>query len=329
MEHLNVKAMLSRKEERSYICYNRKIVLVTGASGFIGAEVCKKIVSSKKYNVVAVVSPFSKSIRLKDLKDKLIIKKANLEDTKSVDNLFKKFKPDVVLHLSTHGVYQYQQSDFERIVIGNYFMSLNLLESSKKYGIKKFINTGSVFEYGTKIGRVKENDIRLNDIINKYSAIKMATTALANSYTEDLKIITLRPFTAYGNSEDSTRFMRATINRALKNEDLRIVKDVFRDFIYVEDIAEAYLSALTENFESGLIVNIGSGKKISLEKVCRLIIKITKSKSKIVHDNNYVRGKESACYADITQAKKVLKWKPRHTLLMGLKKMIYSLSRDY
>src|SRR6185369_4984900 len=122
-------------------------IFITGASGFIGHAVCERL--AQDYDVVAIVSPFSKSLRLKSLKTKLKIIKADLSVPDKVVKLFKKFRPSIVVHLATHGVYQYQQEDEERIVLGNYLMTLNLLKSSVQYGVIKFINTGSVFEYGS------------------------------------------------------------------------------------------------------------------------------------------------------------------------------------
>lgn len=303
-----------------------KTILVTGAGGFIGSWVVRKLYT--KYKVIAVVSPFSKSKRLDGIKDKIIIVKIDLASKKAVENLLKKYRPFAVLHLATHGVYTYQQEDIDRIVIDNYLMTSNLLSSSVKYGVKKFINTGSVFEYGSQKRKVKESDVNLDDILNKYSAVKMATTALTNSYSDKLNVITLRPFTTFGPDEDPTRFVRATIDRALKNDPIRLVKNVIRDFVYVSDVADAFIKCVNKNFVSGEIVSIASGKKSTLDIVAKLIKKITKSESKIIYDNSYIRKKESACWADITRAKKVLNWSPKHTLLQGIKKMVYSLEDD-
>lgn len=303
----------------------KKKILVTGAGGFIGSAVCHKLIS--KYKVIAVVSPFSEPSRLNDVKTKLTVAKVDLSNSDKVEKIFKKHKPNAVLHLATHGVYQYQQQDEERIVVDNYLMAVNLLANSLKYEVEKFVNTGSVFEYGSQNRKVKENEVELKDILNKYSAIKIATTALVNSYSERLKVITLRPFTTYGPGEDPTRFITASINRAINNEEIKLVKGVVRDFVYVEDVANAFLKALTVNFNSGEIINIANGEKHTLESAASLIKKITNSKSKIVVDIKYKRSKESSCWADISKAEKVLKWKPEFDFETGLRKSVDFLKR--
>lgn len=292
-------------------------VLVTGAGGFIGSWVCRKI--CKKYSVIAVVSPFSDAWRLDNIKNDLIIEKINLNDFAEVEKLTKKYKPYSVLHLATHGVYSYQQKDIYRIIVDNYLMLYNLLDLSVKYGVEKFVNTGSVFEYGSQNRKVKEEDIDLKDIINSYSSVKIATTVLANSYIDSLKVITLRPFTCYGPYEDKSRMIRATIIRALNKESIKIVDKVIRDFVYVGDVAEAYQDALERNFQSGEIVNIASGKKVVIDDVAKMIKKMTNSDSDIMIDSTYKRNKESACWADIRRAKIVLGWSPKTDIQSGLK----------
>lgn len=303
-----------------------KTIFVTGAGGFIGSEVVRKLY--KKYKVIAFVSPYSKSKRLNNLNKTVITIKLDLTDFEKLQRYFKKYKPDYVLHLATHGVYTYQQQDEKRIVVDNYLMTLNLLDLSKQYGVKKFINTGSVFEYGSQNKKVKENEVNLDDILNKYSAVKMGTTALANSYTDSFNVLTIRPFTTYGPDEDETRFIKATINRAINNEPIKLVSGVVRDFVYVEDVANAYSLSLIKKFESGEIVNIGSGNKYTLEEVANLIKKSTSSKSTIEIDKQYIRKRESRCWADISRAKKVLNWSPKYTLLQGIKKVIYCHHND-
>lgn len=301
-----------------------KKILITGASGFIGAEVCRQLVL-KKYEVIAVVSPFTKSSRLNKMINKITIEKINLAEEKLVDNIIGKYKPYAILHLATHGVYTYQQQDEERIVNDNFLMTSYLLKYSVIHKVNKFINTGSVFEYGSQKRKVIEDDVNISDILNKYSAIKIATTALANSYSSQISVITLRPFTTYGPLEDDTRFITSTIKRAINNEPIRIVKDVVRDFVFINDVARAYVLALETDFRSGEVVNIASGVKNNLEKVAKLIKKITNSASNIIYDEKYVRTKESACWANIENSKKILNWSPKLTMLQGIKMMVYSL----
>lgn len=304
----------------------KKKILITGASGFIGAAVCKKL--SKKYQVIGIVSPFSKTVRLKKVSNKMKIISVDLAQGHGVYKIFKKYNPDYVIHLATHGVYSYQQNDEDRIIIDNYLMLANLLKYSVKFDVKKFINTGSVFEYGTTKGKVKESDIDLSDILNKYSGVKIATTALVNSYAQNINVMTLRLFTTYGPGEDDTRFVKSTIDKAMRREPIRLVKGVVRDFVYIDDVADAYAAAIEIDYKSGEIINIAGGSRITLTQFANLVKKITNSNSTIICDQTFKRFKESACWADISRAKKVLGWSPKNSVLIGIKKMLYFLKDD-
>jgi len=151
----------------------------------------------------------------------------------------------------------------------------------------------------------------------------MATTALTCAYADFFSVITLRPFTAYGPGEDKSRFIRATIERALKNEPIRIVTGVIRDFVFVEDIASAYLKVLKNDKKiSGEIFSIASGRKTTLDEVAKIIKQLSNSKSEVVVDNSYKRKKESGCWADISKAENILNWEPKFTLEKGIQKTI-------
>lgn len=313
---------MSRKKKAN----NSRRVLITGASGFIGSQVCRELPKDKK---IAVSSPFSEKRRLDGVGKNVFVVKTDLTDIYKVKRLFSEHKPDVVIHLATHGVYGYQQADEERIVVGNYQMAFNLLKLSVETGVKKFVNAGSVFEYGSQEGKMKEDQVDIADILNKYSAVKMATTALATSFSSEVSVVTVRPFTAYGPRGDKARFVMATILRALKNEDIRIVEDVVRDFVYIEDLAKGIIQAAKKNVNSGEVINLGSGKKHSLEEASKLIKRLCSSKSKIIVDKKYKRPKESKCWADITKAREVLGWEPEHTFKEGLQKTVDWVKKNF
>ncbi len=291
----------------------KKNYLVTGANGFIGSWVVRELIKNN-IDTVAIISPESDAWRLKQVSSKVKVVKADLRDRRETKKTIKNARPDYIMHLATHGVYSYQQKDARNILIGNYQMTTNLLEAARKIKLTKFINTGSVFEYGTRAGKVAEKDVDISDILNKYSAIKIATTALACSYSEELPIITLRPFTNFGPLEDKARFIHTAIKQCLNGNEIRVAPGVVRDFVYVKDVARAYLAACNSKAQSGEIINIGSGKKHILLEVATIIKELTDSKVKIVEDASFSRSKDSRCWADIQKAKKIINWEPKYTL---------------
>jgi nucleoside-diphosphate-sugar epimerase len=296
-----------------------KKVLLTGAAGFIGSHVARKLVR-KGYEVIAPVKSTSDLWRIKDIKSKLVLSRIDLTDFAQVARLLKKHKPNYIVHCATRGVYPQQWSNRKEIIDGNYLMNVNLLEAcsqmADKLKLKRFINTGSVFEYGSRPGKMKEDRVNFVDNLNLYSASKKATTILSHSppYIDQFPIVTLRPFTAYGPYGARSRFIEATILRCLNGEDVRIVPGVIRDFVYVEDVADAYVKTLTSKKCVDEILNVGSGEAHSLEETSEMVRNLTKAKVKIVVDKSYKRSRDSRCWADLSKAKKLLNWKPQNSL---------------
>lgn len=296
----------------------RNRYIVTGAAGFIGSWVVRELIKQRS-NIVAVVRPDSDVWRLKEIASKIKIVNADLRNYSQVKELITSNKPAFVLHLATFGVYSYQQKEAKRIILGNYEMLTNLLEAVKGEKLKKFVNTGSVFEYGTRYGKVKEEDVNVSDILNKYSATKIATTALSVSYAGQIPILTLRPFTNYGPLEDSSRFIYTVIKNSIEGKEIRIAPNTVRDFIYVKDVARAFVLACKVELADGEIINIGSGEKHTLKSVANEIKAVVNSKSNIVEDKSFLRARDSRCWADISRAKKLLRWQPRNSRTVALK----------
>lgn len=295
--------------------------LVTGANGFIGSSLVRNLAKQDK-EVIAVVSPESTCWRIKDL-EKITIVRRDLTKKKDVNNLLKKTSPNYIAHLATYGVYTYQQGQKDKIIEANWFMAVNMLtEATRLKNLKRFINFGSVYEYGSRYGKVKEEEVNIADILNEYSATKIATTSLAAAYYDKIPIVTIRPFTAYGPFEDKARFIVTTVLRGLRGENIRIAPGVIRDFIFVDDIAEAIARTFETKKAESHIINVGSGHKNTLNKVAEQVKDLTGNKSKIINDVSYKRKKDSRCWADISKAERLLGWKPKHSLRKGLMETI-------
>jgi len=78
----------------------------------------------------------------------------------------------------------------------------------------------------------------------------------------------------------------------------------------------------------GEVINVGSGKKETLESVAKIIIKETKSKSKIILNDEYKRAKDSACWADISKAKQLLNWEPKYSIAKGIEETVKWLANN-
>jgi len=114
------------------------------------------------------------------------------------------------------------------------------------------------------------------------------------------------------------------VNNCLRGKDLSLTSPkTARDFIFVDDVVEAYLKAAQSPNLAGHIFNIGTGEQSSLEKVVSIIIKLTDVKVEQNWGNMSNRSFDTNTWlADISKARRILKWQPKHNLEKGLSKTI-------
>lgn len=172
---------------------------------------------------------------------------------------------------------------------------------------------------------MKENDLLEPD--NLYGVTKVATTLYCQNIAKkfNLPIITMRLFSVYGYFEEKERLIPTIINSFLQNKELELSSpNSVRDFIFIEDIMEAYLLAI-ENIESikGEIFNLGAGKQSKISEVVEIVKKNINSYVKIKYGKVKISQTEPQLWvADNSKARKILKWQPRNDLDTGIKKNI-------
>jgi len=301
--------------------YKNKTVLVTGGSGFIGANLTRSLINqSAKVNLF--LRPKAKIWRLKEILGKIKIHNVDITNQQSVNRAVKKIKPEVIFHLAVYGAYP-KQSDFSATIKTNILGTTNLLESIKN-SQTIMVNTGTSSEYGYKNKPMKETDSLEPTFF--YAASKATTSYLCRVFSKQFNqpIITLRPFSIYGDWEEPDRFIPTIINNCLKNQPIKLVagKQV-RDWLYVEDMVGAYLMAGQRTDLRGEIFNIGSGKQVLVSEVARKIIQLINNQVPVKLGAYQPRQWEADNWeADITKAKKILGWEPKYNLEQGLKKTI-------
>jgi len=131
--------------------------LVTGASGFIGANLCRRLVSRGE-TVHGVIRPGTRTWHLADIQAGLHLHAIDISDGAAVDRMIDEVRPDVVYHLATHGAYPHQ-GDCPRILLVNVFGFWNLVHACNRVSYKLFVNTGSSSEYGRKSFAMRETDL--------------------------------------------------------------------------------------------------------------------------------------------------------------------------
>lgn len=293
-------------------------VLITGASGFIGSHLTKRLVQ-EGFEVGIIKRKNSNLLRIKDLMDRIETCDADLRDTRSVSKIISTFKPDVLFHLATYYAVEHKPEEVSLMVDANVLGTLNLLEASKSSMVKLFVNTSSCFVYKLAKSKLKENAV-LNPL-NLYAMTKISAEQSCTFYTEKygLKTITFRLFPPYGPADHEKRLIPYTIKSLIDGIKPKMTTGKQRwDFVYVGDIVDAYFRLLSvpELPKKHEIYNIGTGNAVSVREVVSRIKEILDTDVEpewgaIPHRNNEVWF---TC-ADISKIKNFLRWKPKTGVL--------------
>ncbi|HBB76896.1 MAG: hypothetical protein A3J18_02540 [Candidatus Levybacteria bacterium RIFCSPLOWO2_02_FULL_40_18] len=303
--------------------------LVTGATGFVGSNIVRALI--KKGEKVTIITRDKKlNWRLRDIIKEFDVHQLDLVIDDLVPSL-KKIRPDYIFHLAAYGVLP-NEKNTKKMIDVNLKGAVNLINAASKNPFKLFVNTGTSVEYGVKNRKMRETDVLTP--INDYGVTKAAATLYGQrmGIKEGLPIVNFRLFTPFGKYEDKTRLVPSVILSALRNEPIRVsVPTTVRDFVFIEDVVNAYLRVTKLSFEPGEIVNIGSGKQHSIEQIVSLILKITKSYSEVEwgsvkKQDRFIEPEKWE--ADISRAWQILKWEPKYSIEQGLEKTIKWYSKN-
>lgn len=303
-------------------------ILVTGGAGFIGSHLVDRLIAEG--SEVTVLDNFDtgklhnvsghKNLRIVkgDIRDYALIRRT-VEDV------------DAVFHeaalVSTVLSVQDPLAANEINVTG----TLNLLKASSDLGVKRFIYASSAAVYGnTSVPRKKE-DMPL-DPASPYGMSKLAAEKYAKIFYElyGLETVSMRYFNVYGPRQ---RFdekwayggvISIFLERLLKNMPLVVHGDgeQTRDFVYVKDVVEANMLVLKTSGAAGEVFNIGTGKRITVNKVAQILKEMTNRENlENVHADSRP-GDVRHGYADISKAERVLNYAPKFSIERGLTELV-------
>lgn len=295
---------------------------ITGISGFVGAGLARNLLKNG-WEIYGIVRPSSNLWRIEDIKKDLRLHSGDLLDKESIAGALQKAKPDAVFHLAVYGAYP-TQKDADTILSTSILSTFHLLNAAKDVGASMFINTGSSSEYGTKDHPMREDE-RIDP--NSYYAVgKAAQTLLCQHFArqEKFPVVTLRLFSVYGPYEEPGRLVPTVILNALEGKDISLADpDVARDFIYLDDVADAYLLASKKPELSGEVFNIGTGTQHTLKDLADEVVARTQSSSAIVPGGYEKRSFDTHTWvADIQKTRGLLGFALKHTLKEGIEENI-------
>lgn len=298
-------------------------ILITGATGFVGANMVRKFVQDK-HTISILARKESNFWRLQDIRNKIDVHVVDMSDKESLFSAINEIKPDIAYHLAAYGGYPFQQ-ELNVIIQHNILASINFMSALEKYGnIRRVINFGSSSEYGPKSEPMKENDIA--EPITTYGITKLAQTLFAKYFFthHKLPIVTLRLFSVYGPFEEPGRLIYDIMFALLKKENLKLsFPSSRRDFIHVDDVIEAIQKATEIRDIDGEVFNIGTGIDYSIKDVVDTISSITDTKLKVswgAIEKKRSFDMDTRWIADTHKTMRALNWKPSTSLKQGLLK---------
>ena len=264
-------------------------IIVTGSSGFIGFHLANFL--SKTNKVLGIDNHnnyYSKYIKKKRL---LILKKnknfffknINLKSYNKLNQIFKKFNPDIIFHLAGQPGVLYSLKNPKTYKINNTLVTRNLCKISKQYKLKKFIFASSSSVYGDqKKFPIKEN-FKVNPK-NPYAKTKLESEKIVikKFKKSGTKYTIFRFFTVFGPFGRPDMFIHKFLNSIKKNQKIKLYNNGFnlRDFTYIDDVVEI-LSKNILNTPKSKILNICRSKPIITTDLVSIIEKIYKKNIKI------------------------------------------------
>jgi nucleoside-diphosphate-sugar epimerase len=302
--------------------FRGKDVWVTGAAGFIGANLCRALLAAGA-EVHAIVRPGSSCDRLADITGDITIHRLDLCDASHVRAAIQQFAPAVILHAAVHNAYNHD-APLSVVVANNVIATANLLDAVAALKSARLVYLGSSTEYGPTANAHNEQD-PLNPI-TRHGATKAAASILVTQQARAgcVDALTLRLFSVYGPWEAEHRLVPSAIHAALFGTVLPLTRPgLRRDYVCVADVAEACLLASITPGISGEVINIGSGIETANEELVRMVEQITRHQIRIQPGIYRPHPTDTEHWvADIRLAKALLGWSPRYSLQEGLKQTV-------
>ncbi len=296
-------------------------ILVTGATGFIGACLARRMVHDG-HEVHIFSREHSYTWRIADLMTDIRDHRADLRDASAIDAAVLRIKPEAIFHLATYGGFASQQDGVE-IFHANCIGTMNLVKACENIDFCCFVNTGSSSEYGIKERPMREDD--LLEPVGDYGVTKAAATLFCRSEAvlKGLPLVTFRVFSPYGPWDDPKRMIPYVISSILLNKPPALAKpDSVRDYIYIDDVVDAYAGILKTQVQPGEIYNIGSGRQSTIGEVVRLICDILPGVDPQWGTAQLQRPEPKTWVADVAKITSATDWRPETRLADGLAKTI-------
>ena len=333
--------------------FDKKTILITGAAGFIGSCLAKRIcVENPPVKVIGFDSMNDyydvslKEYRLKQLEKFANFEfiKGNLVDKKIVNELFEKYHPDIVVNLAAQAGVRYSIDHPDVYIESNLIGFYNILEACRHYPVEHLVYASSSSVYGGNKKVPFSIDDKVDNPVSLYAATKKSNELLAHAYSKLYNIPStgLRFFTVYGPAGRPDMAYFGFTNKLLKGEKIEIFNfgNCKRDFTYIDDIVEGVIRVMAKapekkDGEDGLplppykVYNIGNSSPENLFDFVQILSEELVRAGVLPSDFDFESHKElvpmqpgdvPVTFADTSELYKDFGFKPSTTLREGLRK---------
>jgi len=311
-----------------------KIVLVTGAGGFIGSHLLENLVKTGA-RVRAFVRYNSRGdsglLRLlpPETLNQIEIIPGDLCDQDAINKAVHGCQ--VVFHLGAMISIPYSYFHPAEVAQVNFLGTLNVLLACHATGVERLVHTSTSEVYGTA-QEVPISEIHALQGQSPYSASKIGADKLAESFfnSYDLPVVILRPFNTYGPRQSARAVIPTIITQVLNGKSLKLgYLHSTRDFTYVADTVNGFLRAAQAPNVEGQTFNLGVGQEISIGALAEKIVSLCNRSMEIEQDEARLRPEQSEVMrllSDNSLARQQLGWEPRISLDDGLLQTIEWIS---
>ncbi len=332
---------------------NGKTILVTGAAGFIGANLVRRLYEmAEDITVIGLDSVNDyydvslKEYRLQELSKFPSFKfiKGNLADKALIDSIFAEYKPAIVVNLAAQAGVRYSITNPGAYIESNLIGFYNILEACRHTPVEHLVYASSSSVYGTNKKIPYSTDDKVDNPVSLYAATKKSNELMAHAYSKLYNIPStgLRFFTVYGPAGRPDMAYFGFTNKLLKGEKIQIFNygNCKRDFTYVDDIVTGVVNIMQHapekaTGEDGLplppymVYNIGNNSPENLLDFVDILQQELIRTGVLPEDYDFEAHKElvpmqpgdvPVTYADVTALERDFGFKPSTSLREGLRK---------
>lgn len=330
-----------------------KTVFVTGASGFIGSNLVKRILITEPATRVIGLDNMNdyydvhiKEARLAELQkfENYVFVKSNLADKDMVTGVFEQYHPDIVVNLAAQAGVRYSITNPDAYIESNLIGFYNILEACRHYSVEHLVYASSSSVYGSNKKVPYSTDDKVDNPVSLYAATKKSNELMAHAYSKLYEIPStgLRFFTVYGPAGRPDMAYFGFTNKLVNGETIKIFNygNCKRDFTYIDDIVEGVVRVMKKapekkKGEDGLpippyaIYNIGNSNPENLLDFVQILSEELIRAGVLPENYDFEAHKElvpmqpgdvPVTYADTSALERDFGFKPHTSLRDGLRK---------